>query len=115
MFMTWPQNYTKSFDQLVHDARDVIACSSACLCPRADRKTLPNRLKRLHAKVAADPAKFGFPESVSRLTIKGRRITKPKQSGSSYARKRQTFRDFMAALDQVRKDLRSLTRPVEER
>jgi hypothetical protein len=104
MWMTWEQNYTKSFDQLVHDARDAIACSNACLYPQADRKTLPNRLKRLHAKVAAGPVKYGFPEWVTRLPITGRRVVRPKQSGASYARRRRAVRDLMAEVERVRKD-----------
>lgn len=111
MWMTWPQNRTKSFDELVHEARD---CAVARSYPAADRTTLPNRLKRLHAAVAADPAKFCYPEWVSLLPITGRRVTKLRKSGASRARIRRGVRDLMAALEQVRKDLKSQTRPVED-
>jgi hypothetical protein len=109
VWMTWPQNRTKSFDQLVHEARDF---AIARLYPAADRTTLSNRLKRLHAAVAADPANFGFPEWVSRLPITGRRVTKPKQSGASRARIRRTVRDLLAEVERVRQDLKSQTRPI---
>jgi hypothetical protein len=109
--MTWPQNRTKSFDRLVREARDF---AIACSYPAADRTTLPNRLKRLHAAVAADPAKFGFPEWVSQLNINARRITKPKRSGSYRARIRRGVRKLEAAFDRARQDLKSQTRPLND-
>jgi hypothetical protein len=98
VWMTWPQNNTKSFDHLVYWA---VAFRPH---PAADRTTLPNRLKRLHAAVATDPAKFGFPEWVSRLPITGRRVTKPKQSGASRARIRRGVSVLCAAVERIRRD-----------
>jgi hypothetical protein len=108
LWMTWPQTRTKSFDELVRWA--------AAFRPRpaADRTTLPNRLKRLHAAVATTPAKFDFPEWVSRLPISGRRVTKRKQSGASRARIRRTVRDLLVEVEQVREDLKSQTRPLKD-
>lgn len=82
IWMTWARYRTRSFDQLVR-----WACMIRPI-PAADRTTLPNRLKRLHAAVAAHPQKFGFPRWVSRLSVKGRRVKTPKRSGASVSRRR---------------------------
>jgi hypothetical protein len=104
--MTWPQNGTKSFDQLVRWAAMTRSHRAA------DRTTLPNRLKRLHAAVAAAPAKFGFPKWVSRLHIKGRRVNQQKQSGAAGARIRRWVRDLEAEVERLRRaELISQTRP----
>jgi hypothetical protein len=107
VWMTWPQNDTKSFDELVYWA-------AAFRSPReAHRTTLPNRLKRLHAVVAADPAKFDFPEWVSRLRIKGRRVIKPKESGAYRAKMRRGVRKLLAELERARKEV-GLERTLED-
>jgi hypothetical protein len=67
----------------------------------ADRTTLPNRLKRLHAVVAAAPAKFGFPSWVSRLPVKGRRISQKKLSGAKGRFIRRAARDLQIEADQI--------------
>jgi hypothetical protein len=73
VWMTWPQNETKSFDELVRSAATAHWLAVGYY-PRVARTTIENRLKRLHEEVAADPAKFGFPKRVSHLPIKGRRV-----------------------------------------
>ena len=108
IWMTWPQYRTRSFDQLVHWA-------AMSRFPRAaDRTTLPNRLKRLHAAVAAAPTKFGFPRWVSRLPIKGRRVKTPKLSGAQGARIREGASALAAEAERVGKDFLSQTRPQKD-
>jgi hypothetical protein len=68
--MTWPQYDARSFDELVRWAALVHYAVAGWLQPAADRTTLPNRLKRLHAAIAGAPKKFGFPKWVARLPIK---------------------------------------------
>ena len=80
----------------------------------ADRATLPNRLKRLHAAVAAAPAQFGFPNWVSRLPIKGRRVPQPKQSGAQGAFIRRAARDLQVEAERIGRELKSQTRPSED-
>jgi hypothetical protein len=106
--MTWPQNRTKSFDELVGWA------AAFRPHPAADRTTLPNRLKRLHAAVAAAPAKFDFPEWMSRLPITGRRATKPKQSGAYHAKIRRAVLNLEVQADRALKDLKSQTRSPDD-
>jgi hypothetical protein len=106
--MTWPQYRMRSFDQLVHWA------AMSRLPKAADRTTLPNRLKRLHAAVAAAPARFGFPRWVSRLPIKGRRVKTPKLSGAQGARIRAGARALALEAERVGKDFVSQTRPKQD-
>jgi hypothetical protein len=117
VWMTWPQYETRSFDQLVHWA-EVARWSMTGRPPlHADRTALPNRLKRLHAAVAAAPAKFGFPEWVSRLPIEGRRVNKPKpkQSGAQGRRMRRVVDDLHAEAERAREELKtSQTRPPND-
>ena len=108
VWMTWPQYRTRSFDQLARWAA-MIRPSRA-----ADRTTLPNRLKRLHAAVAAAPAQFGFPNWVSRLPIKGRRVPQPKQSGAQGAFIRRAARDLQVEAERIGRELKSQTRPSED-
>ena len=114
VWMTWRQYRTRSFDQLVHWA-EMARWSMTGRGPRpADRTVLPNRLKRLHLIVAADPAKYGFPGWVSRLPIKGRRVSKPKRSGASGARMHRAVRKLEAEAERAREELKSQTRPSED-
>ena len=84
LWMTWPQYDARSFDELVRWAALVHYAVAGWLQPAADRTTLPNRLKRLHAAIAGAPKKFGFPKWVARLPIKRRRVKKkPKESGAA--------------------------------
>jgi hypothetical protein len=113
IWMTWPQYRNRSFDQLVRWAGMIRPM------PAADRTTLPNRLKRLHAAVAAHPQKFGFPHWVSRLPVKGRRVKAPKQSGASGAGIRKAVRALDAEVRALREasaaqDFISQTRPRDD-
>ena len=106
--MTWPQNRTRSFDQLARWA------AMSRPVPAADRTTLPKRLKRLHAAVAAAPAKFGFPKWVSRLPVKGRRIPQPKLSGAKGAFIRRAARNLQVEAERIGQELKSQTRPTDD-
>jgi hypothetical protein len=109
VWMTWPQNRTRSFDQLVRWA--------AMSRPKraADRTTLPSRLKRrLHAAVAAAPAEFGFPKWVSRLPVKGRRIPQQKLSGAKGKFIRRAARNLQVEAERIGQELKSQTRPTDD-
>ncbi|WP_426424123.1 hypothetical protein [Bradyrhizobium genosp. A] len=108
IWMTWPQYRTKSFDELVHWAEMIRPSQRA-----GDRTTLPNRLKRLHAAVAASPTKYGFPKWVSRLSIKGRRAKKPKVSGAQGAAIREGARALADEADRLAREFISQTRSPE--
>jgi hypothetical protein len=114
IWLTWPQNKTKSFDHLVYWASVVHWASRGYSPPAADRTTLPKRLKRLHAAVAANPTKFGFLKWVSQLNIKQRRIAQPKQSGAAGAAIRRAVRALEVDLERTRDELKSQTRPPED-
>ena len=96
VWMTWPQYATRSFDELARWAAMIRPEERA-----ADRTTLPNRLKRLHAAVAAAPARYGFPPWVSRLAIKDRRVNKPKMSGAEGASIRAGARALAEEADRL--------------
>ena len=105
--MTWPQYRTRSFDELAHWAEMIRPSQRA-----ADRTALPNRLKRLHAAVAAAPTKYGFPKWVSRLSVKGRRLRKkPKLSGAQGANIRKAVRALEEEAHRVASEFKSQTRP----
>jgi hypothetical protein len=106
--MTWPQYRTRSFDELVHWAEMIRPSQRA-----ADRTALPNRLKRLHTAIAAAPAKYGFPKWVSRLSIKGRRVKKPKLSGAQAAAIREGACALADEADRLSREFISQTRPPE--
>ena len=108
IWMTWPQYRTRSFDQLARWAA-MIRPSRA-----ADRTTLPKRLKRLHAAVAAAPAEFGFPNWISRLPVKGRRVPQPKRSGAHGAFIRRAARDLQVEAERIGRELKSQTRLSED-
>jgi hypothetical protein len=108
IWMTWPQYRTRSFDELVHWAEMIRPSQRA-----ADRTALPNRLKRLHTAIAAAPAKYGFPKWVSRLSIKGRRVKKPKLSGAQAAAIREGARALADEADRLSREFISQTRPPE--
>jgi hypothetical protein len=107
VWMTWPQNRTKSFDQLVRWA-DIHRPARA-----ADRTTLPNRLKRLHRAIVADPAHFGFPQWVAELPFTLRRVTQPKLSGAQRRRMRRAVCSLNAEAARALEDLKSQTRPLK--
>jgi hypothetical protein len=108
IWMTWPQYRTRSFDQLVRWA----AMSRPARA--ADRTALPNRLKRLHAAVPEAPFKFGLPNWVSRLPVKGRRVPQPKLSGAKGAFIRRAARDLQAEAERIGRELKSQTRPSKD-
>lgn len=108
VWMTWPQYRMRSFDQLVRWAAMIRPVRAA------DRTTLPNRLKRLHAVVAKTPAKFDFPKWVSRLPVKGRRVPQPKQSGAQGASIRRGARALQAEAERIGRELMSQTRPSKD-
>ena len=83
--------------------------------PRAaDRTTLPNRLKRLHAAVTKAPGKFGFPKWVARLPVKGRRVPQSKKSGALGASIRRAARELEVEAERIGRELMSQTRPSED-
>jgi hypothetical protein len=108
IWMTWPQYRTRSFDQLARWA------AMSRQAPAADRTTQPNRLKRLHAAVTVAPAEFGFPNWVSRLPVKGRRVPQPKRSGAKGAFIRRAARDLQAEAERIGRELKSQTRPSKD-
>lgn len=99
---------TRSFDELVHWAEMIRPSQRA-----GDRTTLPNRLKRLHVAVAVSPGKYGFPKWVSRLPMKGRRVTKPKLSGAKAASIREGARVLADEVDRHSREFISQTRSSE--
>lgn len=108
VWLTWPQYRTRSFDQLVRWAAMIRP-------PRAaDRTTLPNRLKRLHAAVTKAPGKFGFPKWVARLPVKGRRVPQSKKSGALGASIRRAARELEVEAERIGRELMSQTRPSED-
>jgi hypothetical protein len=110
--MTWPQYDTRSFDELVRWAALVHYAVAGRPQPAADRTTLPNRLKRLHAAMAGAPKKFGFPKWVARLPIKRRRVKKkPKESCAARASTLKAVRALTAEADRYAAEFKSQTRP----
>ena len=81
--------------------------------PAADRTTLPNGLKRLHAAIAGAPKKFGFPKWVARLPINRRRVKKKKESGAARASTLKAVRALTAEADRYVAEFKSQTRPRE--